>query len=387
MFPAAVGAGLLALVLLFGSGAALADALADLAAAQAAIEGGDPAGALQRVDRAIDSQALRGQPLAQAYVLRGVALHRGGDPARAVESYHDALKIDPLSVDAFSNLGLAFDDLNRPAEAVQAHDRAVWLRPDLAAPFYNRGNSYNRAGEFGLALQDYSRVLALEPDHTAALTNRATVYLRQGHYVEAFADYARVLDITPDDPLAWFTRANAFLNIGAFNRAEADFGAAIERGHKTAVSYQRRGDARFLLGNFEAARQDYARAILAGSTDGQLLLWHHLAAGRAGRPNSRSLVSAFERGDLGHWQGLAAKVLLGKSDPVEALAAAAPGAPVREAATRRARLLFYVGAMHLLAGRDAAAVEAFRETVEGSPDRTKEVLGAEAELARLGQEL
>jgi tetratricopeptide (TPR) repeat protein len=364
--------------------AAHADGAVDLKDAQIALENGRLLNAIRFADQAIDSGDLTGVALGHAYVLRGIGLHRSGDPLRAIDSFFDSIQIYPRSVDAFSNLGLALDDVGRHEDALQALDRAVWLRPDLATTFYNRGNSYIRAGDPLKALEDYRRALDREPEMTKAMTNRASAYLQLGRNDDAIADYDRVIALTPEDAAAYFNRANAWINIGNFARAETDFGDAISRGQKTSAPYQRRGDTRFLLGKFVAAQEDYARALLAGADDGQLYLWHHLAAAHAGQANSGALAAALEAGKLGEWQAVAAALLLGFIDTDQAFAAAAPGRPDRDAVVRQARILFYVGEFQLLQGEIVQAVQSLRDSERLSAFRTREVMGATAELNRLG---
>ena len=65
---------------------------------------------------------------------------------RAIEDYTEAIRLDPELAVAYSNRGLAYDELGQMERAVADFDEAIRLDPQLALAYHNRGNAYYKTG-------------------------------------------------------------------------------------------------------------------------------------------------------------------------------------------------------------------------------------------------
>jgi tetratricopeptide (TPR) repeat protein len=121
----------------------------------------------------IDAGQHSGWNLVVAYYNRGLAHHRLGDPARAIEDYDQALRLDPSYAPAHNNRGNAYGNLGDPARAIEDYDQALRLDPDNAVLYNNRGKAYDNLGEYRQAIQDFDQALRIDPGSTVADNNRA----------------------------------------------------------------------------------------------------------------------------------------------------------------------------------------------------------------------
>jgi len=140
----------------------------------------------------------------------------------AVRLIGQALKIDPKSAAALSNIGNAFSGLKRHEEALASYDRALAIRSDLAETLNNRGNSLNALYRPEEALASCDRALALKPDFVVALNNRGNALNGLERYEEALASYDRALALQPDYAEALSNRGTALMQLRRYEEAAQD---------------------------------------------------------------------------------------------------------------------------------------------------------------------
>lgn len=115
--------------------------------------------------RAIKEQGLSRIDLAATYANRGVIQARRGQDERALDDYEDAVRLNPVLLNAWINRGNALVRLKRFKEAVENYDKAVELSDGQSAlAFYNRGLAYEKQGNKARARRDYLRAVEIDPN-------------------------------------------------------------------------------------------------------------------------------------------------------------------------------------------------------------------------------
>ncbi len=74
---------------------------------------------------------------------------------------------------AYNNRGLAYAYLGNPARAIEDYDQALRLDPGLVVAYLGRGVVYNALGLYRRAIKDYDEALRIDPGSTLAYNNRA----------------------------------------------------------------------------------------------------------------------------------------------------------------------------------------------------------------------
>lgn len=173
-----------------------------------ALQRGDPARAVERLERAV---AMR-PGVADAWCHLGLARHAAGDTEGAVAPLERALSLDPSLAQARLGLARAMLDTGRLreamvhatraardapahvgswrvlAEACEARDdqagcanayrQALKLAPDDPEVHYNLGLALDRQGDWPRALECYQRALAIQPDLGPAISE--ALYVKRG---------------------------------------------------------------------------------------------------------------------------------------------------------------------------------------------------------------
>jgi tetratricopeptide (TPR) repeat protein len=111
---------------------------------------------------------------------RGLAAYREGRYAAALEGFDEAVRLDPSSAAAYSNLGATRLRLGDVTGALADFNRAVSLAPNDPELYYNRGNALVVSGDLGLAIADFTRAIQLDPQYARAYYNRGTARLLAG---------------------------------------------------------------------------------------------------------------------------------------------------------------------------------------------------------------
>ena len=98
-----------------------------------AVEGEDPAAALQAYERAIAEDPA----LLDAHINLGLLLHEAGRHDKAERVYREAISTGGGDAALMYNLGVLLDDVGRKNEALEAYQTALRGNPDLADCQYN----------------------------------------------------------------------------------------------------------------------------------------------------------------------------------------------------------------------------------------------------------
>ena len=116
-----------------------------------------------------------------------------GDHAAAVAAFQRVLAGNPQDVDTLYNLALALSRQGKEAAAAHYYHRALAQAPGDSDILYNLGLLYRRMGRYAEARRLLERVVAEAPDHGPAHGHLATLALKLGDYPRAIAGFERLL--------------------------------------------------------------------------------------------------------------------------------------------------------------------------------------------------
>ena len=190
-----------------------------------------------------DAEALRINPMyMEARLNLALALSLLGRPGDAEVEYRRALELEPEGKQmalAHAGLGAALAAQHRTAEALPELELAVRLRPESAEGHFNLGSALAELGRNPEAASELSTVVHLEPGDAEAHQRLAVALAAQGRLNEAANELAVVAQLRPDDAVAQYNLAIALARAGRLDEAIAHFSEALR-----------------LKPDFEAARRD-----------------------------------------------------------------------------------------------------------------------------------
>lgn len=135
---------------------------------------------------------------AYSRLLQGMAYLELDEPATALRSFDEAVRLNPNLADAYTNRGASYNALGRYQRAIQDLDEAIKLNPGMAIAYNNRGNSYGNLDQLQRAIEDYDEAIRLDPQFALAYSNRALANTYLGKDDDAKMDVERGTELGLD---------------------------------------------------------------------------------------------------------------------------------------------------------------------------------------------
>jgi predicted TPR repeat methyltransferase len=126
----------------------------------------------------------------------GNVLKDKGDLDAAIDSYNQAIKINPDYAEAYSNLGAALKDKGELDAAIDSYKQAIKIKPDYADAYSNLGAALKDKGDLDAAICSYKQALKIKPDYAkvkhlvASLTGETTKAAPREYVEDLFDQYA-----------------------------------------------------------------------------------------------------------------------------------------------------------------------------------------------------
>lgn len=207
-----------------------------------------------------------------------------GEQNSAIKYFYKSLNFNPEFVEAYYNLGVAFEEKYDYDKAINYYKKALELRPDFIKARYNLAFLYyQKLSLYEEALAELDRLIALSPHYTKAEELRKEVvidyiefclnsgfdYLEEGNFEKAEQEFNKVLLIKPDLVVAKYNLATLYLKRGDKEQAKLSLKEIIRDNPDYPFSYRLLGSIYFDEGNFSEARKYYEEVVKLLPTDVQ----------------------------------------------------------------------------------------------------------------------
>lgn len=161
----------------------------------------------------VQPESVEENPITIHYIKIGDEYRKMGQPDQAIESYLQALNVEPNNLKAQSTIGAIHLEQQAYAEAAAAFDLALEISgEDLVAKSgwgdanLSLGNQARADGKIEEATRFYLEVIRISPDDANALKSLANIYITQaedllafGKEDEAISAFSEALTFTPHD--------------------------------------------------------------------------------------------------------------------------------------------------------------------------------------------
>ncbi len=152
-------------------------------------------------------------PEAEAFFRQGLELHWAGKLGKAIETYKQAIRVDPEVPEAHINLGAAYYTLGRYQEAARAFQTAVRLEPENAEWHCRLGATYLMLRKYKESAKILKQAIRLDPDLARARSLLGSAYDGLGRYGEAAEAFKQAIRLNPDYKLAHYNLGIIYLNL------------------------------------------------------------------------------------------------------------------------------------------------------------------------------
>lgn len=120
---------------------------------------------------------------------------------KGIDACTKALRIDTSFQLAKNNLKWATDEKNKILTAI-AHQEALPEKDRDGAMELERGLNYFKIGQYDKSIEIWNVIVEKDPKNTSALNNIGTAFMMKEQVQDAIMLFNKVLEIAPDDQLA-----------------------------------------------------------------------------------------------------------------------------------------------------------------------------------------
>ena len=174
-------------------------------------------------DKAINLYPKKNPELSRTFYNKGVAYFRQKKYQQALDSFNQAIKINPNNVNAnngkidaltslvkhFSDKGYKFANEGKYQQAIVYFDKAINITPPnnkkyLAILFNDKGLAFAGMGKYQQALEYFNKAIKSYPqdnisDRSAAFYNKGLALLKLKKYQQALDDFNQAIKINPNN--------------------------------------------------------------------------------------------------------------------------------------------------------------------------------------------
>ncbi|MDF1588695.1 MAG: tetratricopeptide repeat protein [Gammaproteobacteria bacterium] len=212
--------------------------------------------------QALAKKLLKHYPKSFAlFNLYGNALAGQNKCKEAVDSFRNALQIDPTIAELHFNVGILLTNLNRIDEAIISYKKAVSLKPSLTDVHYNLGTALQSQAKFAQAAISYQKAVDLEPGFFEAIVNLGVVLQEQGLLAQAIEMYQRALTIQKDAKV-YFNMGTALKNEGKLEAAIESYNQALALNPNYAEVHSNMGEVLRDQGRYDESVTFYKQALM-----------------------------------------------------------------------------------------------------------------------------
>lgn len=202
-----------------------------ISASNQLIERGDDLLQSDQIGKAVESfsEAVKLDPQsAAAHQRLGHALSLAGNLSAALEEERRALNLNPNDDQAHCNIGWIFGLQQRFRAAIEEEKLAIAANPSNSSAYSILGLSLASLEDYDLAISAFNKALALDPDDFNTYMNLGAALGRKRDYPQAVSMYKRAIEINKSNP-------NAYLGLGAALGKMGDIKGEVEA-YKSAVA-------------------------------------------------------------------------------------------------------------------------------------------------------
>jgi tetratricopeptide (TPR) repeat protein len=169
-----------------------------------------------------------------AFLHRGYAHFYLGDFAMAVADIGHSMELQPNNSRAYAMRASALAASGRTSEAIADVEQAIQRDPRNAENYLLRANFHQQWGQAQEALNDYGQAIQLAPESAKAYLGRAAILRTHGQLQQSLADCYKAIQLNPADSAAYLCRAQFYLATGAAQPAIEDINRAMLIGQNPA---------------------------------------------------------------------------------------------------------------------------------------------------------
>jgi len=150
---------------------------------------------------------------------KGAAFYDGGNIDDAIDTFKEALEIDPEKSEAHYYLGNAYADKEMFDEAIAMYKNAVEYNPEFVDAYLNLSMLYLDMDLIDEAISLCKHAVSTNPNDAFLCFHLGEAYAMNLQYKEAIEEYKKAMSINPMDPETQYRLAESYYEVKQFDLA------------------------------------------------------------------------------------------------------------------------------------------------------------------------
>ncbi|XP_078263288.1 uncharacterized protein ttc6 isoform X2 [Rhinoraja longicauda] len=207
------------------------------------------------------NEAIKLEPLLlNAYWHRHLIYLLQMKTAEALDDLNFILKHNKNHADAYISKGDIYRDKGDITMAIINYSQGLKCRPDEDI-YFRRAELYEASNDLLMAMEDYRLAFTLNPKRTDALMKHGLYYFGTSNWLTAIKDFTAVIKDEPDNAQAREYRGQAYAKQGLFREAIVDLSVAIHLEPNNWVDFYHRACLLRKVHPYKAL-QDFSVSVL-----------------------------------------------------------------------------------------------------------------------------
>jgi superkiller protein 3 len=206
----------------------------------------------------------------------GMSAWRAGEHEKAIESFDQALQLDPSHRKSLFNSGRVLLETGRAKDALGRIEKGLELEPMSNEGVRLLGRARYELGQIDEAIKAYQRSLTIDENDVWSMNNLGLIYIQQGRNAEAIPALARAVELRGNSPVFQNNLATALEKSGYPTAAAKAYEGALAA--DSAYSKAAVGLARVTGGGQQPESTMIDLIALSQEFQEQIEIWRGVAA-------------------------------------------------------------------------------------------------------------
>jgi tetratricopeptide (TPR) repeat protein len=202
--------------------------------------------------------AQSGNP-AQAYYHLGLCNFELGEYDFALDYFDLALQAEPENPDYYAEKGRSYLRVGENMLAIESFEEALSINPSHLPA--RQGLAQVKEGGDLLLLEQLDQAIADSIANSQTYKQRGFYRMNHGDSIGAIADFSAAIDLDEFDTESFYYRGKIYFGKKNWKKAEYDFSAALELEEQNEGYLLARGQSRYLAGSLDGALADFTLLI------------------------------------------------------------------------------------------------------------------------------
>jgi protein O-GlcNAc transferase len=201
------------------------------------------------------------QRYVNAYSNLGILYIQLEDYKKSVNCYEKVIQIQPNNAAAHNNLGFILNQIEKHQKAKNCLEKAIQIEPSYADAYYNLGNALKGLKNYKKAIIFYEKAIAINPNYVAAFNSLGVLFNQLREYKKSVNCYEKAIQIQPNYATSYNNLGNINKEVGEHQKAISFYEKAIQLNPNYIDAYNNLGNTFKELGDHQKAINCYEKVI------------------------------------------------------------------------------------------------------------------------------